>query len=277
MFGQPALGVVLAAAHYVGALLVGLTYRFYGSRRGHRHHGQGVVVHGIFRRATDAMIRARMEDGRSMGRVLNEAISESIATLFMIMSFIVLFAVMLQVLSRTGILVGLELPLAAGFHALGLSPQLVPGAVKGVFEIDLGTAGVAKANAPLMDQMVVVSAIIAWSGLAVHGQVASVLADTDISMKPYFLARFLHAVYAGILTVVLFRPVEALWGGVALPVFAGRDFVVSHPTAPSLLDALHLSSVLLAGSLIALLVGASSVGVLTMLRVRWLASRRHPS
>ncbi len=277
MFGQPALGAVIATAHYAGALLVGLTYRFYGSRRERPRDRQGVVVRGIFHRATEAMIRARLEDGRSMGRVLNEAISESIATLFMIMSFIVLFAVVLQVLSRTEILAGLELPLAAAFHTLGLSSQLVPATVKGIFEIDLGTAAAAKANAPLMDQMVVVSGIIAWSGLAVHGQVASVLADTDVSMKPYFLARFLHAVYAGILTVVLFRPVEALWGGVALPVFASRDFVVGGATTRSLMDALHMSSVLVAGSLAALLVGASSVGVLTMLRVRWLGSHRHPT
>ena len=273
MFGQPALGAVIATAHYAGALMVGLTYRFYGSRREPKMKEDGVVLHGIFERATEAMLRARKEDGRSMGRVLNEAISESIGTLFMIMSFIVLFAVMLRVLTQTGILIGLEVPLEGLFHVLGLSRSLVPAAVQGIFEIDLGAAATAKAHAPLLDQVVLVSAIIAWSGLAVHGQVASVLADTDISMKPYFLARFLHAVYSGGLTVLLFRPVEAALGGVTLPVFADKDFILSGASSPTMLDAIHLSLILVAGSLIALLLGATVVGAVKMIHVRWQAIR----
>lgn len=269
MFGQPALGAVIATAHYLGALLVGLTYRFYGRRREPVVAEHAVVLHGIFHRATEAMITARREDGRPLGRVLNNAISESIGTLFMIMSFIVLFAVMLRVLSQSGVLIGLEVPLRGLFHLLGISPNLVPAAVQGVFEIDLGAAATAKAHAPLLDQVVLVSAIIAWSGLAVHGQVASVLAETDISMKPYFLARFLHAVYAGVLTVLLFHPVEAMLGGVTLPVFASRDFVLAAASSPTIWDAMHLSLLLVAGSLIALLLGATMVGGLKILHLRW--------
>jgi len=274
MFGQPALGAVIATAHYAGALMVGLTYRFYGRRRDPRVKEQGVVLHGIFDRATDAMIRARTEDGRPMGRVLNEAITESVGTLFMIMSFIVLFAVLLRVLTQTGLLVGLEVPIEGLFHLLGLSRSLVPAAVQGIFEIDLGAAAVAKTHAPLMDQVVLVSVIIAWSGLAVHGQVASVLADTDISMKPYFVARFLHAIYAGVLTVLLFHPVESVLGGVSLPVFADKDFILAGTRTPTMLDAIHLSLILVGGSLIALLLGATMVGALKMVQVRFQASRR---
>ena len=273
MFGQPALGAVIATAHYAGALMVGLTYRFYGIRREPKVAEQGVVLYGIFDRATESMLRARKEDGRPMGRVLNEAISESIGTLFMIMSFIVLFAVMLRVLSQTGILLGLEIPLQGLFHVLGLSPQLVPAAVKGVFEIDLGAAATDKTHSPLMDQVVLISAIIAWSGLAVHGQVASVLAETDISMKPYFVARFLHAIYSGGLTVLLFRPIEASLGGLALPVFASQDFILPRATGPTMLDAVHLSLILVAASIAALLMGATLVGGLKMLQLRWQAAR----
>jgi len=274
MFGQPALGAVIATAHYAGALLVGLTYRFYGVRREPKSKETGVVLHGIFDRATEAMLQARKQDGRPMGRVLNEAIAESVSTLFMIMSFIVLFAVLLRVLTQTGLMMGLEVPLEGLFHVLGLSPSLVPAAVQGIFEIDLGAAATAKAHAPLMDQVVLVSAIIAWSGLAVHGQVASVLAETDISMKPYFVARFLHAVYSGVLTVFLFHPVESVLGGVSLPAFADRDFVFATTSAPTMLDATHLSLLLVGGSLVALLLGATMVGALKMVHVRWQALRR---
>jgi hypothetical protein len=59
--------------------------------------------------------------------------------------------------------------------------------------------------APLIQKVSMVSAIIAWSGLSVHAQVASVLTKTDIRMRPYFLARFYHAIVAGGITFLLFN------------------------------------------------------------------------
>lgn len=269
MFGQPALGAILAMAHYASGLLVGVTYRFYGVRRDPPRQESGIVLRGMTKRAIDVMQRARQEDGRPMGRVVNEAISESVSTLFMIMSFIVLFAVMLRVLTATRLLTVLTVPLTAIFHLIGLSPHLVSATVQGLFEIDLGTAAAAQAHAPLVQQLVVVSAIIAWSGFSVHGQVASVLADTDISMKPYFFARFLHAVYAGILTLIFFRPVTAMLGGISLPVFASRDFVLNGPAAPAMADAFHWTLILVGLSVAGLLVAAAAIGAVRATRLGW--------
>ncbi|POB10278.1 MAG: sporulation integral membrane protein YlbJ [Sulfobacillus thermosulfidooxidans] len=273
MFGQPALGAVLAMAHYASVLMVGLTFRFYGRRADHPRQEEGVVLRGIHKRAMDALIRGRMEDGRSYGKVFNQAIGESMGTLFMIMSFMVLFAVLLRVLTATGLMVVLTAPLTAVFHVLGFSPQLVPAAVKGLFEIDLGSAAAAHASAPLLQKLVIVSAIVAWSGLSVHGQVASVLADTDISMKPYFMARALHAVYAGIMTVVFFHPVEQALGGITLPAFADRDFLVVAPTAPTMVDAFHVTLLMMILSLSALAVAMLVMGIVRMLRLEWLGAR----
>ena len=271
MFGQPALGATLALAHYSSVLMVGLTFRFY-KRREVVLPGEGIVVRGIHRRAIDAMMRGRVEDGRSLGKVLNEAISDSIATLFLIMSFMVLFAVLIRVLSATGLIHLLEIPFGALLNILGMSSHLVNASIQGFFEIDLGSAAAAHAAAPLIQRLVVVSGIIAWSGLSVHGQVASVLADTDISMKPYFAARALHTLYAGIMTVVFFRPVEAVLGGSALPAFAARDFLVQGAPGGMIWDGLHLSLLLMVLSLISLVGGAVLTGLVRGIRRGWLTS-----
>ncbi|PSR23063.1 MAG: sporulation integral membrane protein YlbJ [Sulfobacillus acidophilus] len=272
MFGAPALGAVLALAHYASVLMVGLTFRFYRRQDGVKP-GEGVVVRGIHQRALDALMRGRAEDGRSLGQVLNEAITDSISTLFMIMSFMVLFAVLIRVLTATGLMGILEIPFGVLLRLVGLSPHLVNAAMQGFFEIDLGSAAAAHASAPLIQRLVVVSAIIAWSGLSVHGQVASVLADTDISMKPYFVARALHAVYAGIMTVVLFRPVQAVFSGAALPAFAARDFLLQGAPGGMMLDGLHLSMLLVVMSLASLALGALLTGFLRQIRRTWLALR----
>ncbi len=272
MFGQPALGAVLAMAHYASVLMVGLTFRFYKRKEG-GDAKEGVVVRGIHRRAMDAMMRGRSEDGRAMGKVLNEAISDSVSTLFMIMSFMVLFAVLIRVLSATGLMTLLEVPFGALLRIVGMSPHLVNAAIQGLFEIDLGSAAAAHAAAPLIQKLVLVSGIIAWSGLSVHGQVASVLSDTDISMKPYFAARALHALYAGIMTVVFYRPMEAILGGVTWPVFSSRDFLVQGAPGGMVLDGFHMAMIMVAISLASLVGGAAIVGAIRQLRRGILAFR----
>ncbi len=269
LFGQPALGVVLALAHYTSVLMVGITFRFYGRREDPRIHEDNLGVKSLNKRAMDAMMRGRKEDGRPYGQVINDAIKDSMGTLFMIMSFMVLFAVLLRVLSYSGLIAALALPFRALFHVLELSPRLVPAAVQGLFEIDLGSAAAAQAHAPLIQQLVVVSAIIAWSGLSVHGQVASVLADTDISMKPYLLARFLHAVYAGVMTVVFFKPVELTLGHtLVLPVASSWDFVTMTPIVPTMGYALRVAGLLMAFSLVLLLLAMMMVVIWRYFRVK---------
>ena len=272
MFGQPALGAILALAHYSSVLMVGFTFRFY-KRREKAQPSPGIVVRRLHHRALDAMMKGRREDGRAMGRVLSEAISDSVSTLFMIMSFMVLFAVLIRVLSATGLIGLMEIPFGALLRMMGMSQHLVNSAIQGFFEIDLGSAAAAHASAPLLQRLVLVSGIIAWSGLSVHGQVASVLADTDISMKPYFAARALHALFAGIMTVVFYRPVSVALGGSALPAFAARDFLVQGRPAGMVIDGLHLSLLLVGVSLASLALGGLIVGLVRGIRRSWLYFR----
>ncbi len=204
MFGMPALGAALAAAHYIGAFVVGLAFRSWGKNEPSEPSPPHVQSDaGVWRRAAQALVRARTEDGRPLGLILQDAIRDSISTLFMIMSFIVLFSVLIRVLDATGAMALVLWPVEKLLGLVGLVPAFAHSVVQGILEIDIGTAAVARVPASLIQRAAVASAIIAWSGLSVQGQVASVLADTDIRMRPYILARLLHAVVAGVLTVLL--------------------------------------------------------------------------
>ncbi len=208
MFGMPTLGATLASAHYLSALSVGLLFKFWRRqdpeskpRAPSRGSGGNILV-----RALSAMARAREEDGRSFGQLLGDAVNDSIKTLLMIGGFIMVFSVLVTIFEVTGATPLITAPFGAVFRVLHLDTNLLPAALQGVFEIDLGTLASSKAAAPFVQKVVMASAVIAWSGFSVHGQVASVVADTDISLRPYFLARFVHAVLAGIYTLLLLGP-----------------------------------------------------------------------
>lgn len=203
MFKSPEVGGLIALAHYISAFIVGVSFKFWG--RNSSPTEVRVEYRGnIFVRALREVLVARKEDGRPFGKLLRDSVTESIMTLLMICGFIVFFAVMIEIMELSGMLAILGIPIAFVYHILGIHGGLVHPTLAGLLEIDIGSAQVAAVSAaPLIQKLAVVGGIIAWSGLAVHAQVASVVTNTDIRMTPYFLARFLHGVLAAVLTYIL--------------------------------------------------------------------------
>lgn len=202
-----ALGKTMAIAHYIGAFLVGLTFRFYGYRDRNERR-ETVRTGNILGRAVDALVKARQEDGRPFGQMMGDAVNDSVKTLLMICGFIMLFSTIVKIVEVVGLYSLLAAPLSAIYTQLGISANLVKATINGLFEIDLGSVEAARASAGLLQRTAIAGAIIAWSGLSVHGQVASVLTGTDIRMRPYVLARLLHAVLAYGATLFLMRNVS---------------------------------------------------------------------
>ncbi|MBE3577534.1 MAG: sporulation integral membrane protein YlbJ [Limnochordales bacterium] len=221
MFGRADLGVLLAIAHYLSAFSVGFIFRFYGREKGRPQRGARLParvqragessrhsVVGWLRRAVRAMQQARRDDGRTLGALLNDSVQESVSTLWRIGGFIMFFAVLSALLLRSGLLSRIAWPVAMILRLVGIDPQLAPPTLAGVLELDIGTAQAAATQSTLTDRLIVASAIIAWSGLSVHGQVASIIHATDLRMGPYVVARLLHALLAAIYTSIacLFFP-----------------------------------------------------------------------
>ncbi|HEY3315662.1 MAG TPA: sporulation integral membrane protein YlbJ [Bacillota bacterium] len=236
MFGMPRLGYAMAAAHYLSALCVGLCYRFYGLRAERRGPGkaaggtslpsEGRAGEGGFMlvRAAKALYRARREDGRSLGKMLGDAVTESIQTLLMICGFIMLFSVVIKVLAAVGAVAAVAHFLSPALTLFGISQDLVSAMLSGLFEIDVGTVAASVANAPFLQKVAVASAIIAWSGLSVHGQVMNVLSGTDIRMGAYMFARLLHALFAATFTILFLGPAAPAIDIIARPAFSRLAF-----------------------------------------------------
>ena len=153
----------------------------------------------------------------------------------MICGFIMLFSVMVRVLTVTGAFNIINSVLTGLLRLIGFEPTLAPGLFQGILEIDIGTVTISKAIAPLWQKLTIASAIIAWSGLSVHGQVASVINKTDIRMTPYVAARILHACIAGLYTVLIL-----LITGGSLPVMTGAGAVFRRVFAATGLQSVPL-------------------------------------
>ncbi len=232
MFGYPAIGATLALAHYLSSLTLGFIMRFYGKTEKVIAENKQDKVN-IIKRAFQAQYSARKKDNRPIGQLMGDAIKSSVNTLLLVGGFIILFSVVIRILTVLGIVSTLSSVVFSLFKLLGFDPGLAPAVISGFFEVTLGCqlTGNAPAAIPILQKVVVASSVIAWSGLSVHAQVASIISETDMSILPFVFARIIHAVLAGLYTYLIMGPLSFLLAGsFIVPVFLNAPLLGSDPT-----------------------------------------------
>lgn len=221
MFAMPELGATLAISHYLASLILGLIYRFHGRSRDRiAPKSANAKGRNIFVRAFAELYRARKEDSRTFGVLLGESVKASMNTILLIGGFIILFSVFLRILSVVGVTAHLDALFSALLSLVGFSTNLAQAMSIGFFEIDLGALAASQAAAPVSEKLAVAAAIIAWSGLSVHGQVASIVLEAGISMVPYIIARFIHAAVSAVLVLLFMGPWKHIAELFTLPVIS---------------------------------------------------------
>jgi sporulation integral membrane protein YlbJ len=210
-FHDAQLGILLAAAHYTGNSLVGICMRFYKRNDQERTYLERMRKESSSKisivKAFREMHRTRLQDERPLGKILGDAVINSIQTLVMIGGFIILFSVLTKLLHLVGIspiISGLIQQVLALFS---LPVDLASPFFSGLFEISIGAQMISQVSTDtLLQKALIVSFILGFNGFSVQAQVASILARTDIQFTPYFFARFLHGIFASILTLFLYYP-----------------------------------------------------------------------
>jgi len=197
MLGWPQVGYTIAIAHYLSSVSTGLLMRFYKPKAtpsGKRDRSSDFILI----RAARALIRARQKDKRAFGKLMGEAITKSMNSLLLVGGFIITFSVLIELLHVSGIIGYLASVLSMQTESLML-------VTNGLLEITTGCQLAAQSTLSMSGKIIALSAIIAWSGLSVHGQVASIISTTDMSIKPFVIARLIHGLLAAIYTALLFH------------------------------------------------------------------------
>ena len=171
MFGSPKLGWLLAISHYLANLTVGLLYRFKARAV------PGAVKLGRrerWRNAVMELLLAMNQEGLS--KRLATAISTGITNILAIGGYIITFSVITSMLSDWGFMEILARSIGSLLGFFDLSYQVAYGLGMGLSEITLGSNFIAQASdAPLLHQLLAVSAVLSFSGLCIITQVMGVM------------------------------------------------------------------------------------------------------
>ncbi len=200
------IGLVLALSHYLSNALVGLIMRFYGKNR--PNYSRRERIHSNrFKYAFQVLHEKRLHEKRPIGKILGDAIASSVQTLLMIGGFIIVFSVLNMLLIEIGFIAQVGKIISLLFSQLNINHELSNPFVSGLFEITLGSKLVSEiSNSTLMQQVALTSFILGFGGFSIHAQVASIISEVKMSMKPYIIGRFLQSMIAPILAVILWKP-----------------------------------------------------------------------
>lgn len=221
-FHDASLGIAIALANYLGAIILGILLRY--------HDWRGAVTssnrdrnYPLFLRAFRAMHRARLADRRPLGKLMGDAVLSSFQTLFVIGGFIIIFSVIIQFVSMGAMAELLSLPLSVLLYAVRIPEQMSEAFIIGFFEVTQSMQFISQLNAniDIALKMAIASGLVAWGGISVHAQVASIISTTDMRYQPYFIWKIVHSLIAGLLAYLLWEPLERLSiVSIALPAFA---------------------------------------------------------
>lgn len=253
-FHDARMAVVLGAAHYGTAVLIGLLMRFHGGgRMASPPEDARSRRKPLLARSFQAMHDARLRDGRPFGLLLKQAVQSAIQLIFVIGGLVVFASTVLEMLSVSGFLHLCHNAAGGLLQLAGLPRELALSAVDGVFEVTLGAkaAGGADAAIPLVYKAACGSFILAWAGFSVHAQIVSLLHRTDLRYKPFFLARLAHGILSAIAVIFLWdylgpRP-EAAQSAFAALSAAGPEALVRMGSIPGAGLAFIAMTVLAAG------------------------------
>ncbi len=211
MFQNPALGPLIAGIHYFSNFLCGVILKFFSRISPGHPPRSGTSKESLLASALRAFQKASRLTEQGFGALLGETIRNTTITLLTIGGFITLFSVLLGILQAVGFFAAITKilnPLAAFFN---FDPSLFRPLLYGFFEITIGINEASKVNGSLLQQLMMVEAILAWNGLAVQAQVAGMVAGSDLRILTYILTRFLQAAIAVSLTCIFTcSPVQAI-------------------------------------------------------------------
>ncbi|QOJ83365.1 dipicolinic acid transporter SpoVV [Bacillus subtilis] len=210
-FQNASLGILLASAHYLGNLAVGLTMRSYGRKEEQHLSRKKTIPFPSVKDALHALHTARLAEKRPLGKILGDAVTSSVQTLLMVGGFIILFSVFNRLLSVVQLTDVLSVFTKGALTLFQLPTQLDIPLLSGMFEITLGSKLVSETDVSLLQKAIIVSFILGFSGFSVQAQVAGILSETDIRFKPFFIARLLQGVYAAVFVMLLWKPLYTAW------------------------------------------------------------------
>ena len=162
------LGIIVLISHYIPNIILGIITR-------------NNLIN------TNNQSKEKNKD-ISFPKVFIKAIKNSIDTLLMILGILTCFMIISTLIT----------------NIFKFNPY-IDAIIKGILEMTIGLKSISLLNIPNIYKVIISSMILSFGGLSVHMQILTFIEDTDISYKPFFIARIYHSILSGVFAYILYN------------------------------------------------------------------------
>ena len=170
IYHSPQAGMLLYCAHILGAISVGILFRFYKASSFNAPRAEIVT------------------EQKSISEVFSIVLNNSIQSILTVCGCVIFCSVMVNLLMDM-------ISVNETFKAL-LNSSL---------EFVSGLSKISYLDISLFSKLIMSAGVCAFAGLSVHMQVMGVAAKSGLSLKPYIFGKCLHAMFAILYTFVLLK------------------------------------------------------------------------
>lgn len=206
LFGNTTIGVLLLITHILSCISVGFVFRFW------KFNDNEKINYN--------KINSNTKNGSS--NILSSSITNSINTILMIGGFIVLFSIIISILNSSKLMIFLSTLIEPIANIFNIDNKFCIPIVSGILELTNGVSLVSSVSNKLLSTNIIISAfLLGFGGISIVLQIYAIIADSDISIFPYIIGKFLQGVFAAIYTF-LFIKIFPFFNFDLVPVFSSN-------------------------------------------------------
>lgn len=199
MLKNPVAGTLLSISHYLGALTIGLIFRYYGTSEAKKQKQRDNYLKTAF----NSLFRLKDKKLNSISSLMSNAIESAFKSIFMIGGFIIIYSVVIEILNITNIIPKISI-LLSSFIPINLNIDIVNSLFSGLIELTNGCKNIAELKVLIVWKLCIISFLLGWGGFSVHSQAMSFMSKTDINTRLYLFSKVLHGIISSVYTYFLY-------------------------------------------------------------------------
>ena len=192
LFGNTLIGFLLLLTHILACISVGILFRFWKKNKNSNFSNLKININN----------NKQLVNFSNLGEVLGKSITSSISTIVMIGGFVVLFSVVLSILKNSNIIELLAHIIFPFFRLFGIQDfKFCTSFISGILELTNGVMSISTILCKNISiNIILTSFLLGFAGISILLQVYSIIAKSDISIKPYIVGKLLHGLFAALYT-----------------------------------------------------------------------------
>lgn len=185
MLKDSSAGKIILISHYAAPVILGILLKPKGERAENLN----------FKKSAEPM---------AFGKALSLSVEKGCRSMLLVGGFIVFFSVITEIISMTGILSIISLPLSL----LGIDSRLTESLILASAEMTKGCRLTADLNTPL--KLPFLCFAVSFGGFCVHAQSLSLLEEANLPWKPYITGKVICGFISLFVCIIILRAKAAL-------------------------------------------------------------------